>query len=222
MAEITTLFWDVGGVLASNGWDRDTRRAAAVRFRLDEAEFEQRHEALVSALESGKMSLDDYLERTVFCHRQAFNREEFKAFLYAQSHPKPDSLALARELANTYLMAMINNESLELNLYRIETFRLREIFTAFFSSCFVQLRKPDPAIYRLALDVMQKTPEQCCFIDDRPLNLEGARQVGIRAIQFQDANQLRRALIELGVAVAPAAWLAPERADETRKEKKPA
>jgi len=204
VAEITTLFWDVGGVLATNAWDRDTRHVAALRFALDEEELEQRHEALGSALETGKISLDDYLERTVFCHRQAFSREEFKAFLYAQSQPQPDSLALARELSGKYLMATINNESLELNLFRIEKFGLREIFAAFFSSCFVRLRKPDPAIYKLALDVTQKAHEECCFIDDRPLNLEGARQVGMRVIQFEDANQLRRDLAELGVTVAPA------------------
>ncbi len=204
MPEITTLFWDVGGVLLTNGWDRDTRHAAALRFGLDEEDLEQRHEALVSALETGKISLDDYLERTVFCHRQAFSREEFKAFICAQSQPKPDSLALARELAGRYLLVAINNESLELNLFRIEKFGLREIFTAFFSSCFVRLRKPDPAIYKLALDVTQKTREECCFIDDRPLNLEGARQTRMRVIQFQDANQLRRDLAELGVTAAPA------------------
>jgi putative hydrolase of the HAD superfamily len=208
VAEITTLFWDVGGVLLTNGWDRDTRGAAAVRFGLNEEELEQRHEALVSALETGKISLDDYLERTVFCHRQSFSREEFKAFLHAQSQPVPGSLVLARELSDKYLMAAINNESLDLNLYRIEKFGLREIFTAFFISCFVRLRKPDPAIYRLALDVTQKTQEECCLIDDRPLNLEGARQVGMRVILFQDVNQLRRELAELGVATMPAAPVA--------------
>jgi putative hydrolase of the HAD superfamily len=205
VAEITTLFWDVGGVLLSNGWDRDTRRAAASRFGLKVEELEPRHEALVSALETGKISLDDYLERTVFCDRQSFSREAFKAFIYAQSQPNPDSLALARKLSGKYLMATINNESLDLNLYRVEKFWLREIFTAFFSSCFVRLCKPDPAIYRLALDVMQKTHEECCFIDDRAMNLEGARHMGMRVIQFQDANQLRRELAEFGVATAPAA-----------------
>jgi putative hydrolase of the HAD superfamily len=204
VAEITTLFWDVGGVLLANGWDRAARHAAAMRFGLNEEEFEQRHEALVSALETGKMSLGDYLERTVFCHRQSFSLEEFKAFLYAQSQPKSDSLALARELSAKYLMATINNESLDLNMYRIDRFGLRTIFGAFFSSCFVRLRKPDPAIYRLALDVMQKTQDECCFIDDRPLNLEGARQAGMRVVQFKDANQLREELMELGVAAAPA------------------
>ncbi len=204
MAEITTLFWDVGGVLLTNAWDRDTRRAAAARFGLEEAEFEQRHEALVSALETGKMSLDAYLERTVCCDRQSFTCEEFKEFIYAHSQPKAESLALARELAGKYLMATINNESQDLNLYRIDKFGLREIFNVFFSSCFVRLRKPDPAIYRLALDVLQKSHDQCCFIDDRPLNLEGARQTGIHVIRFQDADQLRRELAQMGVVAGSA------------------
>src|SRR5262249_54121062 len=107
-----------------------------------------------------------------------------------------------------YVMATINNESLELNLHRIDKFRLRNIFTAFFSSCFVRLRKPDLAIYRLALDVMQKAHDECCFIDDRPLNLDAARQAGIHAIQFHDANQLRRELADLGAAVPPAVSVA--------------
>jgi putative hydrolase of the HAD superfamily len=204
VAEITTLFWDVGGVLLTNGWDRDTRREAAARFGLNFDELEERHEPLLSALETGKMSLDEYLDQAVFCRPTSFARGEFKSFIYAQSQPFPESLALARELAGKYLMCVINNESTELNLYRIQKFGLREIFTVFFSSCFVRLRKPDPTIYRLALDMIQKTREECCFIDDRPLNLEGARKAGIRAIQFQDAGRLRRELAELGVAAAPA------------------
>lgn len=204
MAEITTLFFDVGGVLLTNGWDRPTRREAAAQFGLDEEDFEARHESLISALETGKISLDEYLDQTVFCHPCSFSREQFKTFIYAQSQPNSDPLALVRELAGRFLLATINNESHDLNLYRIEKFRLREIFTVFFSSCFVRLRKPDPAIYRLALDMTQKIPDECCFIDDRPLNIAGARQVGMRTIQFHDVNQLRRELAEMGVTIAPA------------------
>ena len=204
MAEITTLFWDVGGVLATNGWDQEARHAAALQFRFDEADFEQRHEAMVSALETGKISLDDYLERTVFCRQQSFNCDSLKSFIFTHSQPKPDSLALARELADKYLMAAINNESLELNLYRIKQLGLRGIFTAFFSSCFVRLCKPDPAIYQLALDVTQKSADECCFIDDRPLNLDGARQTGMCVIHFENVTQLREELAALGVSVAPA------------------
>jgi len=110
-------------------------------------------------------------------------------------------LALAEELARSgkYFMGTINNESRELNLYRIQTFGLREIFSVFVSSCFVGLRKPEEGIYRLALETTQKSPGDCCFIDDRALNLESARQMGMHIIEMQDVEQLRGELRKLEV-----------------------
>jgi putative hydrolase of the HAD superfamily len=98
-------------------------------------------------------------------------------------------------------MGTINNESRELNLYRIEKYGLREIFRLFVSSCFVGLRKPESSIYRLALEITQINPEECCFIDDRALNLECAAKLGMRTIQMQTLNQLQADLAKLGVNV---------------------
>jgi putative hydrolase of the HAD superfamily len=109
-------------------------------------------------------------------------------------------MALARELAKSgkYFMSTINNESLELNLYRIQSFGLRDIFSLFVSSCFVGLRKPEEGIYRLALELTQKPAEECCFLDDRPLNLETAACLGMRTIQVQNAAQVKAELGKLG------------------------
>ena len=96
-------------------------------------------------------------------------------------------------------MATINNESTELNLYRIRTCGLREIFSVFVSSCFVGLRKPEEGIYRLALEITQRPPEECCFVDDRALNLDAASALGMRVIRMQNAAQLRQDLQKLGV-----------------------
>jgi putative hydrolase of the HAD superfamily len=113
----------------------------------------------------------------------------------------PDVLAFARALADSgkYFMGTLNNESRELNLYRIEKFGLREIFRLFVSSCFVGLRKPESGIYRLAIDITQINPEACCFIDDRALNLECAAKLGMHTIQMQTLEQLREELAKLGV-----------------------
>ncbi len=202
MPQIRAIFWDVGGVLLTNAWDRAQRERALEQFQLDEAEFDDRHEMVVSSLERGKISFDEYLERTVFYRPRPFAREVFKDYVFSLSQPHADALALARELTNSgkYLMATINNESKELNLYRIQTFGLREIFSLFVSSCFVGLRKPEEGIYRLALEVTQKPPEECCFIDDRPLNLEAARSMGMHTIEMEDVGRLRQELQKLGVS----------------------
>ncbi len=202
MPQIRAIFWDVGGVLLTNAWDRAQRERALEQFQLDEAEFDDRHEMVVSSLERGKISLDEYLERTVFYRPRPFAREVFKDYVFSLSQPHADALALAQELTNSgeYLMATINNESKDLNLYRIQTFGLREIFSLFVSSCFVGLRKPEEGIYRLALEVTQKPPEECCFIDDRPLNLEAARSMGMHTIEMEDVGRLRQELQKLGVS----------------------
>jgi putative hydrolase of the HAD superfamily len=201
MAVIGALFFDVGGVLLTNGWDRTTRRQAAELYHLDWDTLEERHELVVADFETGRITLDEYLDRTIFHDPRPFSREQFKAYLLDRSQPDADSLAVAAELAATcrYLMATLNNESAELNAHRIQRFGLRRYFTVFFTSCFLGLRKPDPRIYRLAVNLTQRNPEECLFVDDRPLNVESARGVGMHAIRFENAAQLRRELVALGV-----------------------
>jgi putative hydrolase of the HAD superfamily len=201
MPEIHALFWDVGGVLLSNAWDHTERAAALEHFHLDEKEFRARHEMVVSAFERGEISLDEYLDRTVFYVDRPFTREEFRSYMSSLSQPKPEVLAFARVLADSgkYFMGTINNESRELNLHRIEKFGLRGIFRLFVSSCFVGLRKPEMGIYRLAIEITQINPEECCFIDDRAANLESPAKMGMRTIQMQTLEQLRGELGKLGV-----------------------
>jgi len=199
---IRALFWDVGGVLLTNAWDHTERRQAFDHFHLDEQEFHARHELVVSPFECGKMTLDEYLDRTIFYRERPFTREAFREFLYGLSQPFPEVIAFAQGLADSgkYFMGTINNESRELNSYRIDRFGLRKIFRIFFSSCFVGLRKPERDIYRLALESTQIPGEECCFIDDRALNLECAAQMGMRVIQMKGLEQLRGDLAKLGVS----------------------
>lgn len=207
MPQISTIFWDVGGVLLSNAWDHTERSQALQHFDLDEKEFQERHENLVPAFEQGKISLDEYLDQTVFFRARPFSRDVFKEYMFSLSQPDRGVLAFARDLSASrkYLMATLNNESKELNQYRIQTFGLREIFSLFVSSCFVGLRKPDPPIYRLALEITQKLPEECCFIDDRAANLESPRQLGMHTIQMQGLDALKRDLLRWGVGAEQAA-----------------
>jgi putative hydrolase of the HAD superfamily len=199
---IQAIFWDVGGVLLSNAWDHNERRTALEHFGLDEEEFHSRHEMVVSSFERGKISLEEYLKRTVFYRERPFSLDEFRDYMYSLSQPKPESLAFAQALAlsNKYFMGTINNESRELNLYRIKKFGLRKVFRLFVSSCFVGLRKPESGIYNLAIEITQFDPQECCFIDDRALNLECVASLGMRTIQMQGLDQLRNELAELGVA----------------------
>ena len=203
MPEITTLFWDIGGVILTNGWGADARRRAAELFHLDWEEFQDRHDLSFPAFDTGHISLDEYLNRTLFYRPRAFTREEFVAFMFAQSKEYPESRAVLDEVARSgkYFLGSINNEPLELNEYRIKVFQLRRDFQVFFSSCYLHARKPEEMIFRIALEVTQRPAGESVFIDDRPLNLENPRKLGMKTIHYQNAEQLRAELKNCGVEV---------------------
>jgi len=203
LANINTLFWDIGGVILTNGWDRGSRKEAATAFHLDWEEFQDRHDLSFPAFDSGQISLNEYLDRTLFYRQRSFTREEFTAFIFAQSREYPDIRVILDKVASSgkYFVGAINNEPLVLNQYRIEAFDLRRNFQVFFSSCYVRSRKPEEAIFRVALEVTQRPPEHCLFIDDRPRNLESPRRLGMHTIHHQNAGQLRSELGKYGVEV---------------------
>ena len=149
------------------------------------------------------MPLDEYLRCTVFYRPRPFELAEFKAYMLAQSTPFPETIELARALARTgrYRLMTINNESAELNQYRLEQFGLRDIFITFFSSCWVGILKPARRIYEVALAMSQAEAADSVFIDDRERNLEPARVLGMRTIRFTDALGLRQELAAMGVHI---------------------
>ena len=220
MTEIRALFWDNGGVILTNGWDRNSRRAAVEKFHLDWADFEDRHELMLNAFETGRATLDQYLAPHYFLPRaRPFTAEDFKQFMFEQSQPFPESLEFLGQLVQPqrYLMASLNNESLEINEYRIHKFNLRRYFESFFSSCYLGVRKPEEQIYRLALKISQCEPAECVLIDDRGLNLECARELGMHTIQFQNLEQLRKDLAQLGSAPAESNRGAQNETESTKK-----
>ncbi len=206
---ISTLFCDVGGVMLTNGWDRAARRLACETFGLDGAEVDERHHLTFDAYEEGKLSLDEYLDRTVFYAPRAFSRQDFVAFMLARSRPLPAMLDYLRALKARHgiKIVAVNNEGRELNVHRIRAFGLGCFIDAFVSSCFVHCRKPDADIFRLALDIAQATPETSAYIDDRALFVEVAATLGIRGVVHVDAATTARALEALG---GFAAYCAPQ------------
>lgn len=205
MTSIRHIFFDIGGVLGTNGWDREQRKVAVDRFDLDAADFQARHEEMAGSLEEGHVSLDEYLDFAVFCAPRAFSHEEFKAFILDQSRPYAETIQIARDVAAgcQYWVMTLNNESDELNRHRIRTFGLDEIFDAYLSSCWLGHRKPTQKFYDRALDIAQADPAKSVFIDDRERNIVPARSLGMHTIHYQSPEQLRTSLTQLGIQLTP-------------------
>jgi putative hydrolase of the HAD superfamily len=201
MAETSLRLWDIGGVVLSNAWDHAARAAAVQRFGLEGAEFERRHERVVVDFETGRMDLATYLSETVFYQPRSFTALEFDRFMREQSTPKPSALALAVELRRRgeVLMAALNNESRELNEFRIRTFQLTDAFDLFLSSCYTGHRKPEAEAYQNALQLTQRAPDEALFLDDRPENIEAASRLGLATILVEDPRRLVEELNAFGI-----------------------
>ena len=157
MLPFDVILFDVGGVLLTNGWDHGERAAAVGHFGLDARQLEIRHEKVFAAWERDEIDHNQYLDAVVFYEPRSFSRDEFFDFILAQSKLLEDgALEILAEIAAStkYLVGALNNEARETNDFRFAKFGLRRYFKVAFSSCYVGLRKPDPAIYRRALDIL--------------------------------------------------------------------
>ncbi len=202
MLPFDVILFDIGGVLLTNGWDHCERAAVLDEFHLDKDEFERRHPGPNDAWERDAISAETYLDETVFYEPRSFSHRDFLAAVFAQSVELPNgALGILHELAASgrYMLGCLNNEAREPNEHRFQSFGLRQYFDVALSSCYLGLRKPKPAIYRRALDVIGRPPQRIMFIDDRPENAAAAAAAGMKAVWFKGADALRQDLEYLTV-----------------------
>jgi putative hydrolase of the HAD superfamily len=204
MSAKKAVFFDVGGVLLTNGWDHESRKAATEKFNLNWEEFESLHDKYAEALDIGIASVNMYLDKVVFDQPRDFSKQDFYEFMKSCSVADEGAIEIAAAIAaqKKYLMATLNNESTDLNLYRIEKFGLGKIFSMFLSSCYLGVRKPEPAIYIRALLIANRRPEETIFIDDREANLDVPKELGFTVIQYLNPQQLVEELLEVGVEIS--------------------
>ncbi|GAA4322100.1 HAD family phosphatase [Mucilaginibacter gynuensis] len=198
---IKALFLDIGGVMLTNGWDTAARVEAANIFSLDFAEMNGRHRIIFDAYESGKTTLDEYLDLLVFYEPRAFSKEEFKTFMAEKSQPYPDMLKLISDIKHKYNLRTIavNNEGRELNEYRVKQFNLRSFIDVFASSCYIHVRKPDKDIYNMAIDLAQVDPDEAIYVDDRLVFIQAAQKMGINTIHHTDISNTIEAFATFGI-----------------------
>lgn len=192
------LFFDIGGVVLSNGWGNESRKLACEKFGLSYEEVNELHNFIFNVYEIGSITLDEYLDRVIFTQPRDFTREDFKAFIYSRSVELP-TLQWLKEWKRDcgFRVISVNNEGKELNDYRVKKFKLHEFFDAFVSSCEVRMRKPDPGIWQLAMGIAQASPDQCVYFDDRIMFVHAAQRLGIRAFQHTDLESTKAILQQL-------------------------
>lgn len=109
----------------------------------------------------------------------------------------PESMLVA--LASRYrLLLLSNTNALHFEMVR-EAYPLLRHFHELVLSYEVKAMKPDPRIFQEAVARAGCLPGECFYTDDIAAYVEGARRVGIDAVQFQSAAQIQRELTARGI-----------------------
>jgi putative hydrolase of the HAD superfamily len=202
---IKTVFWDIGGVLLTNGWDRDQRARVLTRLGVDLKDYESRHEAANFFWERGLSTAEHFFNVTVLNQNTNLTFDDLWPQVCAESKVlHPESLEILGELGERgdVRLATLNNESRELNAYRLDAFRLRPFFDYFICSAYVHEMKPNDGIYGAAIEISGHVAETALLIDDKVENCEAAVACGMQAIRFESPEQLRDELRQLGLMAA--------------------
>lgn len=203
---LRTIFWDLGGVVLTNGWDPEQRARVLGRLGVDLAAYEEMHGRANYYWERGLITAKDFFRQTVLLTnpKLGLSFDMLWPQVCAESRVlHPECLDLLADLKQTgrFRLATLNNESRELNEYRLDAFKLRNVFDYFVCSGYVHEMKPKRAIFESAVDISGFKPGQALFIDDRAENCKAAAGVGMQTIRFESPMQLRRELLALGVEV---------------------
>jgi len=210
MTDIRTIFWDIGGVILSNGWDRDQRERVLTPLGVDVAAYERRHEAENFYWERGRIDAETFFNRTVFHPsdsepaKQDFTFSDLWPKVCGESsfrYPESFDILLALKRSGQFKLETLNNESTELNEYRLDNFGLRPQFDYFICSGYVNEMKPHPDIFRAAVRISGQPASTAVFIDDKQTNIDAARYHGMQGILFESPAQLRSSLADLGITL---------------------
>lgn len=200
---IKAIFFDVGGVCLTNGWDETSRKILAKEFNLNFEKAEKIHNTLFEDFERGDITLENYIDSVYFSQEQKkeLSKQDIIRFMKGQSKSFKSTLEILEKLKKNgdYRLATINNESFPMNEFRLKKFDLARYFDNFFSSCYLHMRKPEQRIFKTVIHITQLHPDECLYIDDRLENIETALNEGINCVHLPKVEELGKNLNKFNI-----------------------
>jgi len=110
-----------------------------------------------------------------------------------------DTFRLARRLTRTHRVGILSNDPVDMARARRDKFGFDDLFDPVLISSELGVIKPDPGIYRIAIERLGIAPGRILFVDNLSQNVAAARAQGMQGIVHTDARSLAASLQRLGV-----------------------
>ena len=199
-ASYQLVIFDLGGVAVEFEADRLVHQVSQLLGRsFDEVQQAVYHPELLLPFELGRISPQTYYEGLKGKLRLPWTYPQFVRAWNDIFTENVDVTRIMRQLSRRHrLIALTNTNALHLQYLRTTVPSL-SVFEDWVASCDVGLRKPDPQMYRLALDRARVEARHAVYVDDRPEMAEAGRRVGLQAIRFEHSRQLEQDLRAAGL-----------------------
>lgn len=195
---IRAVFFDLGGVIVRTEY-QSPRERLAERLGMEYEDLNRIVFDSETGLQAsiGAITSQQHWEAVV--QRLKRPREEMAAIrdeFFAGDIVDRQILDFLRSLRGRYKTGLISNAWSDLRDYMARE-KMIDAFDHIIISAEVGVAKPDPQIFRIALDQAGVHPSEAVFVDDFNINIKGCEKVGIRGIHFRDAESALDQLKEL-------------------------
>lgn len=195
----SVILCDLGGVVVHVEAERIIHQMSQLmNYPFDEVHRAVYEDGLLVPFELGQINPRAYYDGLTRALGLRWSFEQFMRAWNDLLRENHDVIPLLRRLAGRFQLVALSNTNV-LHLAHMRAFPSLDFFKGWVASCEVGLRKPDPEIYRVALERSGAAPGEAIYVDDRPELVEAGRAAGLTAIRFEHATQLARELATLGV-----------------------
>lgn len=200
---IKNIVFDMGGVLIDYDMPKKAKNAS---INIDEYNFFMKEvygKVEWIQADRGIISFEDAMKK---CQKRINLTDDQVNRIVKTAHdpmpPMPGMYEFVSELkSNGYKIFLLSNAPNNYPTF-IKLIKVFELFDNLFFSCDYKLIKPQEKIYEKFCEVNNLNKEECVFIDDVAINIEGCINFGMKGILFQnDVNRLRKELREVGVKI---------------------
>ena len=206
-ARIKAVILDYGEVLSHPPTAEEWGRMASL-FHVDRSQFRPLWDRNRLDYDRGDLSLETYWAKLAEDAGVKLDPEQLKRLsqwdVEMWAHINPTMVEWLTQMRSSGVKTgLLSNMPVDMIRYVRQQFAWLNDFDHQTFSAEVKLIKPDPAIYRHSLAGLGVQASEALFVDDKAINIEAARAVGMFAIQFRSTVQLRDDLAKLGFPILP-------------------
>ena len=197
--QISTIFFDVGGVLLTDFIEAKVMDLAK-KYRVDSNVLLKAKQKYRPLADEGRISDPEFWQQVLKSVNVTAVENDWNLDAYMEEID--GGIEIARKLKqNGYQIAILSNDSKQMSAQRRKKYGFDDLFHNIFISYMYGVIKPDPEIFKIALNELNVLPQQCVFLDDRKDNVKSSQQLGIQSVLFENSQQVINELKNFGLEI---------------------